>query len=125
MTLELGYDRLYRRGSGMGAEGLRAKAAAYQAAGFPSGINTEGNPAAGASRAMLQEALAVFKEVGGSGTSDAAGRAQLSAEEGETEANEDGDEQEQDQDNEYEHDDEEEMRDATSEYDDEEKQEEE
>ena len=64
VALELGYDRLYRRGSVMDEKGMHAKAAAYQAAGFPSGTNSEGDPTAGTSSAMLQEALAVFKEQG-------------------------------------------------------------
>ena len=55
VALELGYDRLYRRGSEMDEKVLHAKAAAYQAAGFPSAINREGDPAAGASSTSWRE----------------------------------------------------------------------
>jgi hypothetical protein len=60
IALELGYNRKFRRGVEMDEAALRAKARAYAQAGFPSSVNREGDPEAGASLPMLREALAAF-----------------------------------------------------------------
>ena len=92
IALELGYNRKFRRGVEMDEAALRAKARAYAQAGFPSSVNREGDPEAGASLPMLREALAAFGAADHEGGADAEddGGSEQRDEEGEYEHDEDG-----------------------------------